>query len=382
MLNRYLTAELQALRERMDRFVSEKMAPQADAWEREETFPRELFREIGDQGFFGLKFGPVYGGPPEKGYLAAALWMEALSGCGSGGVAGSLAAHSEIALPPLFKFGSEIQQKRWLLPGVKGEKIAALAITEPDAGSDVGSIRCRAERDGAFYRLSGSKMFITNGVRADFVVLAAKTDPQAQQRGISLFIVERETPGFSVGRKLDKLGWRPSDTAELVLDGCLIPKENLIGQENQGFYAIMENFQWERLALALGSISASTHLLELAATHLRERKQFGRTLSGFQALRHRFADMLTHLEAARQLAYSALIRLDQGENVVPQATMAKLFACEASHRIIDGCLQMFGSRGILMDHPVQRVWRDERLNSIGGGTSEVMREILGRLYLG
>ncbi len=382
MLNHYLTAELRALQARMEQFVAERMTPRADAWEREETFPRELFREIGDQGFFGLKYGPDYGGPPEKGYLAAALWMEALTSCGSGGVAGSLSAHSEIALPPLFKFGNEAQQQRWLLPGVKGEKIAALAITEPDAGSDVSSIRCRAEREGDGFRLSGSKMFITNGVRADFVVLAAKTDPQAQQRGISLFIVERDTPGFSVGRKLDKLGWRPSDTAELVLDSCLIPADNLIGQENQGFYAIMENFQWERLALALGSITASALLLELAAAHLRERKQFGRTLSGFQALRHRFADMLTRVEAARQLAYSALIRLDQGENVVPQATMAKLFACEVSHQVIDGCLQLFGSRGILMDHPAQLTWRDERLNSIGGGTSEVMREILGRLYLG
>jgi len=361
-------------------FISKEIVPHIDEWERNEGIPLELFRKVGKLGYFGLKFPEQYGGGGED-YLGQAIWVEELARCGCGGVSGALGAHAEIALPPVSQFGNKKQIQEYLIPGMKGEKVAALGITEPDAGSDVASISTRADRDNGCYIVNGTKMFITNGIQADFVVLAVKTLQNAGNEGISLLLVEKGTPGFSVGRKLEKLGWRSSDTAELVFQDCRVPVENLLGEENQGFVYIMQNFQWERLVLALSSVAGCDDMLKQTIRYLNERKQFGRNISSFQAIQHRLADLVSALEAARQLCYSSLIKLSRGEDILKESTMAKLFACETSKKIADECLQFHGGYGYMMEYSVQRFWRDERLNSIGGGTSEIMRQIIANNYI-
>jgi acyl-CoA dehydrogenase len=293
-------------------------------------------------------------------------------------VAAGLAAQFTIATGPIHLFGTEAQKRRFLAPAIRGEKIGALGITEPDAGSDVAGIRTRAVREGDVFRVNGAKTYITNGVRADFIVLAVKTDPDAGHGGLSMLIVERGTPGFSVARKLDKLGWRASDTGELVFEDCRVPKENLLGDEGAGFAQIMGNFQWERLSLALAAIGAGQQILEDAIAYAQQRRAFGRPLTGFQLLRHKLADMATDLEAARQLTYHALRLHAAGLPAIAETSMAKKVATEMCCRLADQSLQLHGGAGYMMEFDVQRHWRDARLGPIGGGTSEIMNEIIAK----
>jgi acyl-CoA dehydrogenase len=312
--------------------------------------------------------------------------MEELSRSGSsGGVSAGLNAHAQIAMPPVFNFGTEEQRRRWIVPGIRGEKIGALGITEPGAGSDVASIRTRARRVSGGWVVSGAKTFITNGVRADFLVCAVRTREEGGHGGLSFLVLERDMPGYEVSRKLEKLGWHSSDTGELAFNDVEVPEENLLGEENRGFYLIMANFAWERLGMALGAVGAMQRLFEQTLEYALEREAFGRPIGRFQAIRHKFAEMSTRIEAARSLTYHAL-RLfeesrdgdDGGVGPLREVTMAKLFTQRACLEIADECLQIHGGYGYMREYGIERAVRDARLGPIGGGTDEVMKEILGR----
>ncbi len=369
--------EHEAFRRTVRAVIQKEILPFASEWEAREEFPLELFRRFGELGFLGLKYPEAHGGSA-AGELYEAVLLEELGRCGSGGVSAGLGAQFTISTGPLHLFGTEAQKQRFLAPAVRGEKIGALAITEPDAGSDVAGLRTTAIQDGAHYVVNGSKIYITNGVRADFLVCAVKTDPQAGHKGLSMLIIEKGTEGFSVGRKLQKLGWRASDTAELFFQDCRVPVENLLGQVGQGFYQIMGNFQWERLSLALGALGSMEDMLEQALSYVKQRRAFGQSVAQFQVVRHKLADLFTELECARQLTYHALRLHVGGEHAVAQTSMAKKVATETACRVADACLQLHGGAGYMMEYDIQRHWRDARLGPIGGGTSEVMNEIIAK----
>jgi acyl-CoA dehydrogenase len=373
------TEEHDELRTMVSRFVDRELAAHAEDWESGRDFPhREVFRAAGTIGLFGAKYEPQYGGTGPD-LVSDAVITEEIARCRSGGVAAALGAHKDLGSYYLYRFGTEDQRQRWLVPAVAGEKIAALAVTEPDAGSDVGGIRTTATRDGDEWVLRGTKTFITNGPIADVVVVAAKTDPEAGHQGISLFAVEAGTSGFTAQR-IDTVGWRTSHTGELAFEECRIPSDHLLGEENRGFYHIMENFQWERMAMALAAVAGAKTTLETGIQYGRERQQFDRPVLKFQVWRHRLADLATEIEAAKSLAYHALRMMVAGEDASREVSMAKWFATELSWRVADEALQIHGGYGFMMEFPVQRAWRDSRLGPIGGGTTEVMKEIIGRSY--
>jgi acyl-CoA dehydrogenase len=344
----------------MRSFVEERLRPHADEWEAAQWFPNDAFRWVADAGYLGLGLtDPV----------AAAVWVEELARCGSGGLAAGLGAHSGIALPPIARFGTEEQRERYVTPGLRGELIAALAITEPGAGSDVAGIRTQARRVDGGYVVNGSKTFITGGVRADILVTAVKTTQDGGHHGLSFLIIERG-PGVTASA-LRKLGWHASDTAEIAFDDVFVPEGNLLGSEHQGFYLIMANFQWERLLMALGAVGAMQVCFERTLDFLRARDD----LRSQQAIRHRVAEIALELEAGRDVTYAALRRHVAGEDAVREVTIAKLRTQRAAFDVIDACVQIHG-----LDAPAQleRALRDARLGPIGGGTDEIMREILGR----
>lgn len=363
------------LRKSVRSWVEKEIKPHVEKWEEEGEFPRELFDRAGELGFLGLTYPEEYGGSGED-YLAGAVFIEELARCGSGGVQAGLGASIGIAGPQVYKFGSRDLKKRFLIPTISGGKIGALGITEPNAGSDVSSIQTTARDAGDHYVVNGRKIFITNGVRADYVVAAVKTDPGAGHRGISLLVVEKGTSGFSVAKKLDKLGWRASDTGELIFEDCPVPKANLVGEENAGFYYLMQNFAWERLIMALGAVSGAQLAMEEAVSYAQQRVQFGRPLAKFQVIRHKIADMASLIETARCLTYHALSLFVAGEDSLGAVAMAKIYACEAACRVADEAVQIHGGYGYMMEYPVQRYWRDARIGAIGGGTTEIMKEII------
>ena len=367
--------EHEMLRRSVRAWVEREITPNVGEWEEKGEFPRELFTRAGELGFLGLTYPEEYGGSGED-FLAGAVFTEEMARCGSGGVAAGLGASVGIAAPQIYRFGSEELKKRFLASTISGEKIGALGITEPDTGSDVGSLRTTARDAGDHYVVNGSKTFITNGIRADYVVTAVKTDPAAGHKGISLLVIEKGTPGFAAARKLEKLGWNASDTGELVFEDCRVPKENLVGRENDGFYYLMENFAWERLIMALGGVVGAQLCLDEAIRYARQRIQFGRPLAKFQAIRHKLAEMASLVETARCLTYHALSLYVAGEDAMTAVTMAKMYACEAAKRVADEALQIHGGYGYMMEYPVQRFWRDARIGTIGGGTTEIMKQII------
>jgi acyl-CoA dehydrogenase len=368
------TEEHEEFRAVVRRFVERELRPHAQAWEDERWFPSDVFTRLAREGYLGLKYPEAYGGS-DGGYLADAVFVEELTRCGSGGVAAGIGAHIGIATPPVWKFGTEEQKQRYLAPAIRGEKIAALGITEPGAGSDVASIRTWAERvDGGFV-VRGEKTYITNGVRADFVVTAVKTTQDGGHKGLSFLIIERGDGVTS--SKLEKLGWHASDTATIAFDDVFVPEENLLGREHEGFYLIMANFQWERLLMALGAVGAMHVALEKTIGYTQERTAFGKPLTGHQAIRHRLADLATTAHAARCVTYDALRRFVAGEDAVKEVTMAKLATQRAAFDVMDACLQLHGGAGYMREYEIERMARDARLGPIGGGTDEIMREILG-----
>jgi acyl-CoA dehydrogenase len=357
--------------------VERELRPYATRWEEERWFPNEVFEKLAANGFLGLKYPERYGG--EGGdYLHDAVLIEELGGCGSGGVAAGIGAHITIATPPIFKFGTEEQKQRFLVPAIRGEKIAALGITEPGTGSDVAGIRTRAKRVEDGWVVNGSKTFITGGVRADVVVTAVKTSDEGGHGGLSFLLIEKGMEGFSVSKKLEKLGWHASDTAELAFQDVFVPEANLLGEENRGFYLIMANFQWERIAMALGAVAAMERLIEASVAYALERQAFGRPIGKFQAIRHKVAGMAVKLEASRSLTYHALRLFHEGHDAIREVTMAKLMSQRAACKVADDAIQIHGGAGYMREYDVERAARDLRLGPIGGGTDEIMKEILGR----
>jgi acyl-CoA dehydrogenase len=371
------TEELEEFRESVRRFMLNELAPKAQEYEDAHWFPNEVFQRLAEQGYIGLKFDEEYGGQG-GGYLAEAVFSEELSHCGSGGLAAGIGAHSNIALPPIWKFGTEDQKQRYLVTGIKAEKIGALGITEPDAGSDVAGIKTFAKRVDGGYVVNGSKMFITNGVRADFIVTAVKTTQEGGHHGLSFLIIDRGEGVESTA--IEKLGWQASDTALIAFDDVFVPEENLLGEENQGFYLIMANFQWERLMMALGSIGGMQRCFDRTLQYAKERRAFGRPIGNFQVIRHKFAQMATTIEGGRDLTYHALRLFVDGIDAVREVTMAKLATQRAAFEVADTCLQIHGGNGYMKEYGIERAVRDARLGPIGGGTDEVMREILGKSY--
>ncbi len=366
------------LRQSMSRWVAKELRPHVEDWEQAGEFPHEVFRQAGELGYLGVNLPPEYGGSGGD-FRSSIVFSEVGANIGSGGTAAGLGMHTVIAMPVVNRFGTHEQKQRFLVPGIKGEKIFALAVTEPDAGSDVAGIKTRAVRDGNEYVINGSKTFITNGVRADYYIVACKTDPAQGARGISQIIVEKGTPGFQVTRKLDKLGWRASDTAELAFEDVRVPAENLLGEENRGFYQIMQGFQEERLFMATGSVATAQECFNKTIDYAKNRLAFGMPISSFQVIKHRFAEMLMEIEAARSLNYTTIWKYMNGRDCLKEVAMCKILSCEMSVSVADRCLQIHGGYGYMMEYDVQRYWRDERLGPIGGGTSEIQKEIISKL---
>jgi acyl-CoA dehydrogenase len=369
------TAEHEELRESIRRFVTTELRPHADQWEEDRWFPNEVFTQLASVGYLGLKYPEEYGGQGGD-VLHDAVFVEELSHCGSGGLAAGIGAHVGIATPPIHKFGSEDQKQRYLVPAIAGTKIAALAITEPDAGSDVAGIRTAAKRVDGGWIVNGSKMFITNGVRAHYFVTAVKTTAEGGHGGMSFLIIENGD-GVTTS-KIEKMGWHASDTGLISFEDVFVPEENLLGGENQGFYLIMANFQWERLLMALGAVAAMQRLFDQTLQFAKERFAFGRPIGHFQVTRHKFAEMATTIETGRSLTYHALRLHHLGMDCVQEVTMAKLATQRAAFDVADECLQIHGGAGYMVEYGIERAARDLRLGPIGGGTDEIMREILGK----
>src|SRR5215217_3229719 len=378
------TDEHEDLRESMEAWVKKELWPHRNEWE-ETTWPNEAMRRAGELGFLGLCFPEEYGGQGGD-YYYSLVRAECMSYSGSGGTNMGFAVQTDMVLPPVHLLGTEEQKQRYLVPGIKGEKIGCLGITEPGAGSDVAGIRTKAVRDGDDYLISGAKTFITNGARADFILLVAKTDPDARHEGITLFLVDlrddegRHVPGFEVSRKLEKMGMHSSDTGELSFDEVRVPAENVLGEIGKGFYHISWELQSERLVAAAGSVAGAERMFEKTLEYAKEREAFGRPIGRFQAIRHKFAEMATKIEAAKQFNYVTAWRYANGEYPVREISEVKLFTSRMCCEVADECVQILGGYGYMKEYEIERAYRDVRLNRIGAGTDEIMLEVIGRSY--
>jgi len=366
------------LRSSIRSFVESELAPNAEEWEDQSDFPDWVFRRLGELGFLGLSYPEEYGGGGGD-YLCNIVLAEEMTRCNSGGVAMAVAVQTDMAVPPVHKFGTEEQKKKYLMPALTGERIFCLGITEPNAGSDVASIKTRAVKVDGGWVVNGRKTYITNGRRAHTMTLVAKTDTDAGHKGITLFIVDTDTEGYEVSRALDKLGMHTSDTAEIVFDDMFLPDDAVLGEVGEGFYNISWELQGERLFGAAAAVAGAQRTLDAASSYAQQRKTFGRPISKHQVIRHKLADMATEVEAARQLVYSTAWKVAQGDYPVREISMAKLLSGQVAWNVADQALQIFGGYGYSMEIPIQRAWRDTRLIRIGAGTDEVMREIIGRM---
>jgi len=376
----YLTPEHEALREQVTRFVQREVEPVAEAWEEQGHVPREVLREMGRLGFLGITAPVEYGGAGADP-LTNVVFAEALSQSTFGGFVVTVLVHTDMAGPHLVHAGSKAQHDKYLARVVAGELVTAIAVTEPDAGSDVAAIRTRARRDGDAWVLNGTKMFITNGVHGDLFFVAARTGSDAKgSRGLSMFIVEKGTPGFRVGRALKKQGWLSSDTAELVFEDCRIPAANLLGEENGGFYSIMRNFQNERVVLSAMAVGHATQAIRLAVEHTISRRAFGATLFDKQTIRQRLAMLEAKTLAARQLLYHCGWLMSEGRECVREVSMLKAFAGELANEVTYTCQQFHGGMGYMRETAIERLVRDARILSIGGGATEVMLDEVAKRF--
>ncbi len=363
---------------RTTRQFAERLAPFAEAWDEEGIFPREVFKEAGDLGLLGIRYSPDLGGSGLDWWYTTA-YAEELVRTRNAGVNMALMVQSDMATPIIAEIGSQELQERFLAPAIKGEQIAALGISEPGGGSDVAAIRTTARKDGDDYVINGQKLWITNGTRADFITLGVRTGEDGYG-GITLLVFPTDTQGFHVGKSLKKVGNKASDTAELFFEDCRVPQRFRLGEENQGFYHIMTNFQGERLIAAIGCVAGMQLAVEDAVVYAKERKTFGRPIMGFQVWRHKMVEHLTNIEAARRLTYYAVDQFNKNPAAATRSiTMAKLFAGDLAQRVIYDCQQIYGGFGYTTEYPISRAWTDMRLITIGGGTSEVMKEILTKL---
>ena len=372
------TEDHDRLRESIHAFVVKELAPHAEEWE-ETTFPDSVFPRMGELGFLGLSFPEEYGGQGGD-YFANLVLGEEMTYAYIGVLAMGIAVHTDMATPPINIFGTEEQKQEYLAPCIAGTKISSLGITEPDAGSDVAGIKTRAVKDGSDYVINGSKTYITNGHRSDFIVLVTKTDVDAGYDGFTLFLVDMDLPGVIREKKLQKLGMHSSDTALLAFQDVRVPETAVLGQVGKGFYHIMWELQGERLIGAAGSVAAAQHCMERTLQYALERQAFGRQIGKFQVIRHKFAEMATKIEAARQLVYMTAWRFNNGEYPVREISMAKLYSARIAVEVADECIQIHGGAGYMKEYGVERVWRDMRLNRIGAGTDEIMLDVIGRSY--
>ncbi|MGO9750257.1 MAG: acyl-CoA dehydrogenase family protein [Solirubrobacteraceae bacterium] len=366
------------LRESIRRFALKELAPHADEWE-ETTFPNWVFTRMGALGFLGLDKPVEYGGQGGDYYTALVL-AEELVQANSGGMTMGVAVHTDMALPPILEFGTEEQKQQWAVPAIAGEKILSIGITEPDVGSDVAGLKTRAVKDGSEYVINGSKMYITNGLRADVIVLVAKTDFDAGYNGLTMFLVPMDLPGVVREKKLEKLGMHASDTALLAFQDVRVPDTAVLGQLGKGFYHIMWELQGERLIGAAATVAGAQFALDRTLEYAKQRTAFGRPIGHFQAIRHKLADMATKIETARQMVYSTAWRSQNGEYPVRESAMAKLYASRIACEVADDCIQIHGGAGYMKEYIVERWWRDLRVSRIGAGSDEIMLEVIGRSF--
>lgn len=375
----YFTEEHQLFRKSLQDFLQKEVLPHIDKWEKTGTIERFIWKKFGDMGFFGINYPEQYGGL-NLDLFYTVIFLEELQKVNSGGFAAAMWAHAYLAMTHLNKEGSHEIKEKYLTASISGDMIGCLCITEPFGGSDVAGMRTTAIKKGDTYVINGSKTFITNGIYSDYLVVAAKTDPDAGHNGMSIFVMDRDTKGISA-TKLDKLGWRASDTGEIAFDNVVIPASNLMGEEGKGFPYIMQHFALERLIMGINSHARAEHALQYTLQYMSERTAFGKTIDKFQALRHKIADFYTEMEICKEFNYSVAYRLNKGEYVVKEATMSKLHSTKMADDVIDGCLQFLGGYGYMEDYPLARMMRDSRLGPIGGGTSEILREILAKMII-
>jgi acyl-CoA dehydrogenase len=370
----YFSDEHRMLRDQLRRFVESEIVPHGPKWEEAGVVPRNVLRKMGALGFLGLRHPVEYGGSGMD-TLATVVLAEELGRSSFGGVSATVLVHTDMASPHIARFGSKAQHQRWMRKIVAGEAITAVAVTEPGAGSDVASIRTRATRDGNHFVLNGTKMFITNGVHADLYFVAAKTDTAAKgSRGITMFVVEKGTPGFRVGQQLDKTGWLSSDTAELVFEDCRVDADAMLGEENKGFYAIMRNFQNERVTMGAMAMAEAGRAIEITLDYVKSRPAFGGTLWDKQAVRQKLAALAARVEAGRQLVHHAAWLDAEGQDCVREVSMVKAYCGELVNEVMYACVQCHGGAGYMRGSAIERMSRDARIQAIGGGATEVMLE--------
>lgn len=379
MKSMYFTEEHELFRASLKDFLKKEVVPHIDKWEATGTIERFIWKKFGDMGYFGLATPEADGGLGLDLFYTVIL-LEELQKINSGGFAAAIWAHSYLAMTHLNKEADSAIKEQYLTPSVLGDKIGCLCITEPFGGSDVAGMRTNAEKNGDTYVINGSKTFITNGVYCDYMIVAAKTKPELGNKGISIFIIDKNTDGVSA-TKLDKLGWRASDTGEIAFDNVVIPASNLMGEENKGFSYIMEHFALERLIMGVNAHARAEYALDYAQQYMSERHAFGNTINKYQALRHRFVDLYADMEICREYNYLVAYRLNKGEYVVKEATISKLKSTEMADKAIYECLQFLGGYGYMEDYPMARLLRDSRLGPIGGGTSEILKEILSKIII-
>ena len=375
----YFSDEHDLFRQSVRRFIEKEVIPHTEAWETARRIPLSVFGRMGELGFLGLPYAEAYGGSGADFWFSV-VFLEELARCGMGGFVTAVSVHEYMAINHIAKAGSEALKTKYLAPAITGQKVAALAISEPDTGSDVSSIRTTAIKDWDHYVVNGAKTFISNGTYGDFVTLTVKTRPDGGANGVSLIVVDLDSPGIT-RTKLNKMGWHSSDTAEIRFDDVRVPVENLIGVENSGFYYLMESLQLERLVAAIMAVSGAEVALDWTLDYLNEREAFGKKIGKFQAIRHKIADVATEIELAKQFVHHTCWLFTQGEVVVKECSMAKLYTSEMQKRVIDTCLQFFGGYGFMEDYPICRAYRDARAGTIAGGTSEIMREIIAKIVV-
>lgn len=375
----YFTEEHEFFRKSFQDFLKKEVVPHIEKWEQTGTIDRFIWEKFGEMGYFGLATPEAYGGL-DLDIFYTVIFIEELQKINSGGFAAAIWAHEYLAMTHLNKEANEAQKQKYLVPSVTGEKVGCLCITEPFGGSDVGGMRTTAVKKGDAYVINGSKTFITNGIYSDYLVVAAKTAPELGNKGISIFVIDRDTPGISA-TKLEKLGWRASDTGEIAFDNVTIPAENLMGKENLGFPYIMQHFALERLIMGVNAHARSEWALAYTIEYMKERTAFGKSISKFQALRHRMADLASEVEMAKTFNYVTAKRLNDGEYVVKEATMSKLLSTKIADEVAYECVQLLGGYGYMEEYPLARNLRDSRLGPIGGGTSEILREIISKMVI-
>lgn len=379
MNSMYFTEEHNAFRKSFQDFLQKEVVPHIDKWEKTGTIERFIWKKFGEMGYLGINAPEEYGGLGLDIFYTVIL-LEELQKVNSGGFAAAIWAHVYLAMTHLEKEGSDAIKRNYLTASIEGEKIGCLCITEPFGGSDVAAMRTTAVKNGDTYVINGSKTFITNGVYSDYLIVTAKTNPAARNKGISIFIIDRHTPGISA-TKLDKLGWRASDTAEIAFDNVVIPAENLMSEEGKGFQYIMNHFALERLVMGINAHARSEYALDYAINYMSERHAFGKSIDQFQALRHKIADLASEVEMCKEFNYSVAKRLNEGQYIVKEASMSKLVSTKIADKVIYECLQFLGGYGYMEDYPMARLLRDSRLGPIGGGTSEILREIIAKIII-